>query len=282
MATRREYDSSSTPSIRWSWPTDWLRLRLGGRAPLPRGVQPPSAPEVFPAAASQRTQRIRLGHGIVHSPPTTPARSAWSTLTSSATAAPSWAWGGIERHRAAPVCLVPCACALGGGRHALLDADVLRGGLKYHGTSSTPLPTRAAPPAAAPAVVGGVQPAETIEMAAGAPGALGFQFVSADAAVAWVVPTTTLYVKRLTACAIPDQPEHRRRQHVHVRRDRRAAQVWPTAPRSSSSPCASTPRSVEPGMVSSGRGRMKATPSGQRAERRPHRLLETIRASCAA
>ena len=28
-----------------------------------------SAPEVFLAAASQRTKRIRLGHGIVHTPP---------------------------------------------------------------------------------------------------------------------------------------------------------------------------------------------------------------------
>src|SRR3954466_7917820 len=28
-----------------------------------------SAPEVFLAAASQRTQRIRLGHGIVQTPP---------------------------------------------------------------------------------------------------------------------------------------------------------------------------------------------------------------------
>ena len=45
------------------------RLRLGGRAPLPRGVQPLSAPEVFLAAASQRTRRIRLGHGIVQTPP---------------------------------------------------------------------------------------------------------------------------------------------------------------------------------------------------------------------
>src|SRR2546425_11544518 len=34
-----------------------------------------SAPEVFLGAASQRTPSIRLGHGIIRSPPTT--RSAW-------------------------------------------------------------------------------------------------------------------------------------------------------------------------------------------------------------
>ncbi len=38
-----------------------------------------SAPEVLLAAASQRTRRIRLGHGIIQPPPTT--RHAWPSAS---------------------------------------------------------------------------------------------------------------------------------------------------------------------------------------------------------
>ena len=45
------------------------RLRVGGRAPLPRGVQPLVArPRCSSPPRSQRTSRIRLGHGIVQLP----------------------------------------------------------------------------------------------------------------------------------------------------------------------------------------------------------------------
>ena len=47
-----------------------LRLRLGGRAPLPRGVlATPRRPRSSSRPRSQRTKRIRLGHGIVQIPP---------------------------------------------------------------------------------------------------------------------------------------------------------------------------------------------------------------------
>ena len=53
-----------------------------------------SAPEVFLAAASQRTKRIRLGHGIVQltTNPRRASPSAWPRSTSSRTAGSSSAW----------------------------------------------------------------------------------------------------------------------------------------------------------------------------------------------
>ena len=45
------------------------RLRVGGRAPLPRGVQPLERARGVPRGRVQRTKRIRLGHGIVQTPP---------------------------------------------------------------------------------------------------------------------------------------------------------------------------------------------------------------------
>ena len=61
-----------------------------------------SAPEVFLAAASQRTKRIRLGHGIVLMPPgynrPRASPSASPPSTSSPTAA--WTWARASRPRA--------------------------------------------------------------------------------------------------------------------------------------------------------------------------------------
>jgi len=42
-----------------------LRSRLGGRAPLPRGVLALLGAEVFLAAVAAQTRRIRVGHGAV-------------------------------------------------------------------------------------------------------------------------------------------------------------------------------------------------------------------------
>ena len=53
-------------------------------------------------------------------------------------------------------------------------------------------------------------------------GALGFQFVSAEAAQAWVHAYYNAFTQRpRQAVRLPDEPEHRRGLAVHVRRDRR-------------------------------------------------------------
>ena len=57
-------------------------------------------------------------------------------------------------------------------------------------------------------------------------GALGFQFVSAEAAHAWVTPTINAYITKepREALRLPDQPQHRGRVAVHVRADRRGGE----------------------------------------------------------
>ena len=65
---------------------------------------------------------------------------------------------------------------------------------------------------------------ETIEMAGRRGlGALGFQFLSADAAHAWVHAYYNASPSGRTSCRLPDQSEHRAGQLFHVRRDRRGS-----------------------------------------------------------
>ena len=116
-------------------------------------------------------------------------------------------------------------------------------------------------------------------------GALGFQFVSAEAATAWVQRLLQrLHEAARQLCDLRDQPEHRRREPVHVRRDRRGgAGRWPTAARSSSSRCVfyNTHGPVVPGTVSlwDEYQAWKADAEGPgRAARRPDRQSpDTIR-----
>ena len=67
---------------------------------------------------------------------------------------------------------------------------------------------------------------DTIEMAGRrGMGALGFQFVSAEAAHAWVnAYYNVVHEAAREAVRLRDQPEHRRRVAVHVRDDRRGGQ----------------------------------------------------------
>ncbi len=73
-----------TPSTRWSWPTGSGSTTCGRSSTTSsRSTRTRARPEVFLAAASQRTSRIRLGHGIVQAPPAVnhPARVAERVAT---------------------------------------------------------------------------------------------------------------------------------------------------------------------------------------------------------
>ena len=62
--------SSPMPSTRSSWPTGWACSTSGRWSTTSsRSTPTPSAPEVFLAAASQRTRRMRIGHGVVQTAP---------------------------------------------------------------------------------------------------------------------------------------------------------------------------------------------------------------------
>ena len=154
-----------------------------------------SAPEVFLAAASQRTKNIRLGHGIVQLPTNHPARVAErvSTLDLISHGRVELGVGeGSQRHRAAPVRPpLPRQAGRVGGRHALPDAHVLGGGLGVpRRVLRLPAAQRRAQaaPEAAPAAVGGVQPArhDRDGRRAGPRRARLPVRVGAEAATAWV------------------------------------------------------------------------------------------------
>ena len=61
-------DCSRTRSTRSSWPTGSASTTWEVEHHFLEEYSHSSAPEVFLAAASQRTRRIRLGHGIVQLP----------------------------------------------------------------------------------------------------------------------------------------------------------------------------------------------------------------------
>ena len=163
------------------------------------------APEVFLAAASQRTQQIRLGHGIIQLTTNHPARvaervSALDLLSNGRVEFGMGEGGSITE-------LGPFDRPLEVKRAVWEDAvrAILPmfkdGGWEYHGEyfdfplrNVLPKPVQKPHP---PVWVACSQ-LETIEMAGRrGMGALGFQFVSADAAYAWVHAYYNSFVKRM-------------------------------------------------------------------------------------
>jgi alkanesulfonate monooxygenase SsuD/methylene tetrahydromethanopterin reductase-like flavin-dependent oxidoreductase (luciferase family) len=164
-----------------------------------------SAPEVFLAAASQRTERIRLGHGIVQLPTNHPARVAERVSTLDLISHGRVELGIGEGSSVTE--LHPFDRRFRDKRMVWEDAVrclmpmFWEEGWEYHGEffdfplrNVVPKPRQHPHP---PLWVACSQ-LDTIEMAGQRGlGALGFQFVSADAAVAWVNAYYNAYTKRL-------------------------------------------------------------------------------------
>ncbi len=168
-----------------------------------------SAPEVFLAAASQRTQRIRLGHGIVQLTTNHPARVAERIATLDLVSHGRVEFGIGEGSSVTE--LHPFDRRFRDKREVWEDAVRALipmfgpGGVEYHGKyfdfplrNVLPKPLQKPHP---PLWVACSQ-RDTIEMAGRrGMGALGFQFVSADEAHAWVHSYYNAYTKRLEKLA---------------------------------------------------------------------------------
>ena len=189
-----------------------------------------SAPEVFLGAASQRTKNIRLGHGIIQLTTNHPARVAERVSTLDLLSHGRVEMGIGESSTITE--LHPFDRRFRDKREVWEDA--VRACLpmfwndawEYHGEyfdfplrNVIPKPRQKPHP---PLWVACSQ-LETIRMAGTAwDGALGFQFVSAEAAHAWVHAYYNAYTQATRqAVRLRDQSEHRRRVAVHVRADRR-------------------------------------------------------------
>ncbi|MGH9185943.1 MAG: LLM class flavin-dependent oxidoreductase [Acidimicrobiales bacterium] len=168
-----------------------------------------SAPEVFLAAASQRTTRIRLGHGIIQLTTNHPARVAERVSTLDLVSDGRVELGLGEGSTTTE--LHPFDRRFRDKREVWEDAVKALipmfgdGGVEYHGThfdfplrNVLPKPLQKPHP---PLWVACSQ-RDTIESAGGwGMGALGFQFVSADEAHAWVAAYYNAYTKRLDRIA---------------------------------------------------------------------------------
>ncbi len=163
------------------------------------------APEVFLAAASQRTQNIRLGHGIIQLTTNHPARvaervSALDLLSNGRVEFGMGEGGSITELGPFDVPLEEKRAIWEDGVRAILPM-FNDGGWAYDGEyfkfplrNVLPKPVQKPHP---PLWVACSQ-LETIEMAGRRGiGALGFQFVSADAAYAWVHAYYNSFIKRM-------------------------------------------------------------------------------------
>ena len=165
-----------------------------------------SAPEVFLAAASQRTSQIRLGHGIIQLTTNHPARVAERVATLDLVSHGRVELGLGESATTTELHpfdrAVPGQARGVGGRGARAAPDVLERRMGVpRGALRLPAPQRhpEAPAEASSAAVGGVLAARDHPDGAGCAGmgALGFQFVSAEAAQAWVHAYYNAYTRRL-------------------------------------------------------------------------------------
>ena len=164
-----------------------------------------SAPEVFLAAASQRTKRIRLGHGIIQLTTNHPARVAERVSTLDLLSHGRVEMGIGEGSSVTE--LHPFDRRFRDKREIWEDAVrclmpmFSQEGWEYHGTHFD-FPLRNVVPKSFqkphPPLWVACSQLETIEMAGRRGiGALGFQFVSAEAAEAWVNAYYNSFVKRL-------------------------------------------------------------------------------------
>ena len=207
-----------------------LRLRLGGGAPLPRGVQP----FVGARGVPRRGQPAHQGHparsrhrAAPHQPPRPGRRAGEHARPDQPRAGGAGCRRGVERDRAPPLRSALPGQARGvGGRHALPHADVLGGGLGVpRRVLRLPPPQRGAQavPAAAPSAVGGVQPARhdrhgrparprrtrlPVRVGRGGP-RLGERLLQ------------RLHQAARTARSLRHEPQHRGGEPVHVRAHRR-------------------------------------------------------------
>ena len=163
-----------------------------------------SAPEVFLAAASQRTKRIRLGHGIIQLPTNHPARVAERVSTLDLVSNGRVELGIGEGSSTTE--LHPFGRKFHEKRAVWEDAVralipmFAEGPCEYHGEhfdfplrNVLPKPLQKPHP---PLWVACSQ-LDTLEMAGRrGMGALGFQFMSADAAVAWVNAYYNAFTRR--------------------------------------------------------------------------------------
>ena len=174
-----------------------------------------SAPEVFLAAASQRTSRIRLGHGILQLTTTHPAK-----VVEKVSALDLLSDGRVEfgmGESASITELHPFGVRFRDKRELWEDAVRCaipmfgEGGVEYKGTHFD-FPLRNVLPKPRqkphPPLWTACSQIETIEYAGSRGlGALGFQFVSADAAQAWVHAYYNAITKRLERlCDYPINP----------------------------------------------------------------------------
>ena len=217
-----------------------------------------SAPEVFLAAASQRTKQHppRPRHHPAHDqPPGARRRAGVDARPAAATAgSSSGSARASTRHRAAPVRppLPRQARGVGGRRARPASRCSASERWEYHGdrTSTSRCATSCPSRARSRTRRCGwrARQLDTIEMAGRrGMGALGFQFVSRrGGARLGATPTTTRSPSASTSSAdYETNPNIAVVCGVHVRRDRRGGQrARPTAGRSSSSRCASTTRAA--------------------------------------
>src|SRR5438034_4120713 len=168
-----------------------------------------SAPEVFLAAASQRTKQIRLGHGIIQLTTNHPARVAERVSTLDLVSNGRVELGIGEGSTTTE--LHPFDRRFRDKREVWIDAVRALmpmfgdGGVEYHGThfdfplrNVLPKPLQKPHP---PLWVACSQ-RDTIQAAGSwGMGALGFQFVSADEANAWVAAYYNAYTKRFAPLA---------------------------------------------------------------------------------
>ena len=277
-----------------------LRLRVGGRAPLPRGVLALLGARGVPRRGEPAHQEHppRPRHHPAARPTTRPASpSGCRTLDlRQQRARRAGHRRGRAGHRAAPVRppLPRQARGLGGrGAVPACRCSARRAGSTTASTSTsrcaTWCPSRCQKPH--PPLWVACSQLDTIGMAGRrGMGALGFQFVSRrGGARLGATPTTTSFTKRLEKlCRLPDQPEHRGGVAASCAppTDEEARGEGRRAGRSSSSPASTTtPHGpVEPGTVNLWEEyqEWKQTPKGQKARRGG--LIgspETIRAQAA-
>ena len=269
-----------------------LRLRLGGRAPLPRGILALARARGVPRRRQPAHQEHppRPRHHAAHHQPSRPRRrDASPASTCCRTAASSSAWARAPRSPSSSRSASTWRTSARSGRRpcaAIMPMFKDEGRRAPRQVLQHPAAQRAAQAAAeaAPAAVGRLLAARDASRwrrvghgRARLPVRLGRCRARLGARLLQRLRQAAEEARRL-----PDQPEHRAGLALHVRRDRRGgARAAPTAPRSSSSRCASTaqrrPPAAAPGTVNMWDEYQKwkaANPEAARsgAARRPDRL----------
>ena len=195
-----------------------------------RNIPTRSAPEVFLAAASQRTKRIRLGHGIVQLTTNQPHRVAERIATLDLISGGRVELGMGEG--AGPAEFHPFAIRVRDKRERWEEAVkaivpmFTQESWEFHGQyydfparNVIPKPLQKPHP---PLWVACSNIRTIAEAGQWGMGALGFSFVSPEAARAWVhqILQHAAAPCRSRLAEYPTEPQRRHRQRLHVRADR--------------------------------------------------------------